>query len=37
MLAERVGFESARKRRYNNLQSTDGTVSTWKAVVVYTK
>jgi len=33
-MAEREGFEPAMKRTYNNIQSTDGTKSTRKAVVV---
>jgi len=28
-LAEREGFESARKRKFNNMQGTDGNESTW--------
>ncbi len=32
-LAERVGFEFTRKRSFNNIERTAGTVKQWKAVV----
>jgi hypothetical protein len=32
-LAERVGFEFTRKRSFNNIKRTAGTVKQWKAVV----
>jgi hypothetical protein len=32
-LAERVGFEFTRKRSFNNVERTAGTVKQWKAVV----
>jgi hypothetical protein len=32
-LAERVGFEFTRKRSFNNIENTAGTVTQWKAVV----
>ena len=32
-LADRVGFEFTRKRSFNNIESTAGTVKQWKAVV----
>jgi len=32
-LAERVGFEFSRKRSFNNIERTAGTVKRWKAVV----
>ncbi len=32
-LAERVGFEFTRKRSFNNIERTTGTVKQWKAVV----
>jgi hypothetical protein len=33
LLAERVGFEFTRKRSFNNIERTAGTVKQWKAVV----
>jgi hypothetical protein len=33
MLAERVGFEFTRKRSFNNIERTTGTVKQWKAMV----
>jgi hypothetical protein len=32
-LAERVGFEFTRKRSFNNIERTAGTVKQWKTVV----
>jgi hypothetical protein len=32
-MAERVGFEFTRKRSFNNIERTAGTVKQWKAVV----
>jgi len=32
-LAETVGFEFTRKRSFNNIERTAGTVKQWKAVV----
>ena len=32
-LAERVGFEFTRKRSFNNIERTAGTVKQWKAMV----
>jgi hypothetical protein len=32
-LAERVGLEFTRKRSFNNIERTAGTVKQWKAVV----
>jgi hypothetical protein len=32
-LAERVGFEFTRKRSFNNIERTAGTVEQWKAIV----
>jgi hypothetical protein len=34
-MAPQVGLESAWERSFNNIQSTDGTKSTLKAVVVH--
>src|SRR5579864_137476 len=31
-MAERVGFEFTRKRSFNNIERTAGTVKQWKAV-----
>lgn len=32
-MAERVGFEFTRKRSFNNMERTAGTVRQWKTVV----
>jgi hypothetical protein len=32
-MAERVGFEFTRKRSFNNIEGTAGTVKQWKTVV----
>ena len=32
-MAERVGFEFTRKRSFNNIERTAGTVKQWKTVV----
>jgi hypothetical protein len=32
-MADKVGFEFTRKRTFNNMERTAGTVKQWKAVV----
>jgi hypothetical protein len=32
-MAERVGFEFTRKRSFNNIERTAGTVEQWKTIV----
>jgi hypothetical protein len=33
LMAERVGFEFTRKRSFNDIERTAGTVKQWKAMV----